>query len=347
MRVFLVLGFLILPSLVAHAQTAGIEISPAVVEDRASPGDTYNFTLRVTNNTGEAKSFYLDKKDIRGVDNRGVPIFAEEGERTGYELSSWVSLPQSSITLADGDSVTIPYTISVPGNATPGAHFGGIFVATEQPKLRETGAAVGAKIGSIISLRISGDIEEEARFREFVTDKMLYNEPVVDFEMTVENLGNVLLRPHGLVEVSDMFGKQVASLRVNETGASLFPKSDRLYVTTWEYDRFAFGRYQAVVSLVYGEDSRKTISSTTSFWVLPLKPILIALGSIFGFALLVYVWTRLYIRKQLRAMGVTSQKSATYYKKKYSRSTSRLMFITIGVFFFSVVFLFAIFLFFA
>lgn len=334
---------------VAHAQAPeGIEISPAVIEDRVNPGETYRFAIKVTNRSDIEKTFYLGAQDISGLDERGVPLFVEDGQPTEYELSSWVRLPQDSIVIGPGETKSVPYVINVPQSASPGAHFGGVFLDVRPPRLRTIGAGIGMRTGSLINLRISGDVQEDARVREFSTEKIIYSDANIDFNTNIENLGNVLLRPHGLIEISDMFGQQVGSIRVNETGAAIFPKSDRKYVTTWEYDKFAFGRYQALVSMVYGDDSRKTLSATTSFWILPMKPILIALSSLLAFVLLLYGWMRLYINRKLREMGVNPGKRAdTYYVKKYSRNASRLMMILIAIFIFSVLFLFALFLLFA
>jgi hypothetical protein len=145
-----------------------------------------------------------------------------------------------------------------------------------------------------------------------------------------------------------MFGKQIANVRVNESGGSVFPKSERMVETTWKYDEFAFGRYQAVLSLVYGIDERKTIYSTTSFWVLPLKPILTALGILFVLIIGLYVSVRMYIQKKLREMGGSSRRvDANFYAKKYQRSSSLLTMVVLAGFLVCVAFLFLLFLMFA
>ena len=83
----------------ASAQTTeGLQIKPAIFEEKATPGNSYNFELSVTNIGESQKTFYLSTQDIKGLDQGGRPIFAEPGEKTGYELSSWVSLPSVPIT---------------------------------------------------------------------------------------------------------------------------------------------------------------------------------------------------------------------------------------------------------
>ena len=260
-----------------------------------------------------------------------------------------MELPGASITLQAGQSTTVSVTAHVPNGAAPGAHFGAIFLSDKANKPGSNGSGVGFNVGSIISLTIAGDIHDEAKLREFSTGKVVYGVPVVDFNTKIENLGNVLSRPHGVIAITDMFGRNVANVEVNDSAAPIFPGSERVYATTWTSDSFAFGRYEAVGSFSYGEQEKKTISGSTSFWVLPLKPIGIFLGVIIGIVLALYVAVKLYIRRKLRDMGMTSasRTDMNFYARKYQRSGSRLIVITLAVFLVSVAFLAVIFFLFA
>ena len=331
------------------AQTSeGLQIKPAVIEDNVNPGDTYRFTLNVTNLAQTTRSFTLSSQDIEGLDQGGQPIFAENNQPTGYELSAWVTLPITTLTLAAGESKNIPFSIKVPSNATPGSHFGGVFLDTNVRKPDASGAAVGAKVGSIISLRIAGEANEQARLREFSTDKLVYNTIGVNFSTKFENQGNVLLRPHGIIEITNMFGKKVGSVIVNGTAAAVFPASYRTFGTGWSSDDFAFGRYQAIVSMVYGDTVNRTVSGTTSFWILPLKPIAITIGTILLIVILFYAFIRTYIRRKLRAMGVPDARAdASLYGKRYGASSSRLMVMVLAIALLCIVFLAILFLMFA
>ncbi|MFZ2555692.1 MAG: DUF916 domain-containing protein [Minisyncoccia bacterium] len=346
----LVLGlFIVTPVLglgTASAQTEGIQIRPAIIEDKVDPGQIYRFTIKVTNIADNERTFNLLARDITGLDDRGVPIFSEEGVATTYELSSWVKLPQDSILLKAGQSADIPFSILVPTDATPGAHFGGVFFEVRPDQLQTTGAAVGSRVGTIINLRIAGDVTEEMRLREFSTEEFIYDAPPVTFSARVDNLGNVLLRPHGLVEITDMFGKKVGNIEVNKSAAAVFPGGDREYKVVWEQDGLVFGRYQALLSFVYGEDGRKTIVRATSFWVLPLKPTLITLGLIFGLILALYLTVKLYINRKLRSMGV-SGKDTQLYAKRYHKPISRVTFVVLGLLIFVLILLALLFFMFA
>ncbi len=343
----LVLTFCSAFSVVFAQADEGVEIKPAVIEDRADPGETYNFSVRVTNISQSEKVFYLNAQDISGLTDAGLPIFSTETEITPYELSSWIELPDTQITLGPNETRSVPFVIRVPTDATPGAHFGGVFLDARPPKQRATGAAVGLKVGSIINLRISGDVNEDAQLREFSTGHIVYGSAAkIDFNTRIANLGNVLIRPHGLIEITDMRGSKVGVVKVNDIGSGVFPATDKTFTEPWEYDGVAFGRYQAVISLVYGEDGRKTISAATSFWVLPLKPILSILGSIFVILLVLYVIVRMYVARKIREMS-GGRGGGDLYARRNQSPVSKLLIIALALLFLAIAFLVLLFLMFA
>jgi hypothetical protein len=303
----LLVGFAYTSSPLLHAQSksvAGIGLKPAVIEDNAAPGEEQKHTVSVTNLSSATQTYYLSLRDIIGVEDGGVPIFADEGqEKTGYELVEWVSLSVNELTIAPGEEKTVDVTIKVPDNATPGSHFGGVFVSMTPPRLRETGAAVGYEVANIISLRVDGDVVVNAQIRAFSTSNFIHSTPKVEFNARVENKGTVLIKPFGPIEIRNMFGTKVASLTLNESKAGIFPLTERPFTVVWENESGGFGRYEAVVSMLYGEQDRQsTISSTTSFWILPLKIILPALGALAFILAVTYISIKLYIRRTMRAV---------------------------------------------
>ncbi|NBV76677.1 DUF916 domain-containing protein [bacterium] len=324
----------------------GLQMKPAIIEGKINPGDSATYSIKVTNLSSEERTLYLSPQNIEGVNEKGLPRFVQEGVPTGYELSSWVVISDDVVVLKPNKTKVISFEVRVPKDAAPGAHVGGIFLDARAPRLRTSGSGISVKVGTLISLRISGDIIEEARMREFSTEHTVYSSPKITFNSKVENLGNVLLRPQGLIEITDMFGKQVANIPVNDAGASVFPKTQKIYATEWNYQRFTFGRYQAVVSLVFGDEARKTISSTSSFWVLPAQPILIACGTLLGFLLLLYFFVRMYLRRKFREMEL-SGRSSEYHLRRSSQTASRLVGVALSVFFVCVLILVLLFLLFA
>jgi len=329
------------------AQGVSVKLQPAIIEERVDPGKILPETIRVTNPDPVPQTLYLFAQDIQGMNPDGQPVFLATGAESPYGLSSWLSLTASSLTLGPGETREVPFKINVPQSAAPGGHFGAIFVSAQSPKPQKTGSAVSYQVGTIISLRVSGEALEEARIREFRSDRSIYGSPNAKFTVRVENLGNVLVKPRGPLEITNMLGKKVATLRVNNDGAGIFPKSERQFEAAWENSGLSFGRYQAVVSLVYGDDVQKTISATVSFWVLPVVPIvsvLLGIAVLIGAVLLLMRW---YVRKKMRELGVlpgaapVGAEARTLPAEKLP--FSRLMFVTVALIALALVFLVAIF----
>jgi hypothetical protein len=301
-----------------------VKIEPAIIEERVDPGQVFRSSLRVTNDSPETRTYFLLTRDISDmVGNR--PVFAEPGEILETGVSAWVKLSAQSVTLKPGELKEVPFTVTVPKDAFPGSHLGGVFLSLQSNRPSETGAGIGYQIGSILIFRLSGNADEAARIREFKVDRNIYSRPEVNFSIKVENQGNVLVRPRGPIEIQNMFGKVVGKLTMNDEALSVFPGKDRGFSVTWNSDEFAFGRYQAVVSLVYGEDVRKTISSAVSFWVLPFDIIIpVVVGILIGF-LIVFVLLRWYVRRKVTQLQGGAVRRAP---SRSDLSFSRLLMLT-------------------
>lgn len=293
------------PQLAAAQNNTGIGIRPAIIEGPAEPGTTQTHEVTVTNLSSSQQVYYLFVRDIAGVTGAGAPLFADvNAEKSGFEMSEWVTLSSTEVDLAPGGESTFKADIAIPEDATPGSHFGAIFVSLDPPRMRELGAAVGYDVANIISLRVAGEVDERAAIRQFATDNYIYGNSIVDFQVRIENEGNVLIRPVGPLEIHNMFGRRVAMLTFNESKAGVFPGVSRDFEIVWEDEGPGFGRYEAVLSLVYGEQGRlATMSSSVSFWILPMNIIGPALGVLAFLLLVTFISVRLYVRSKLRAVG--------------------------------------------
>lgn len=313
---------LVVAPTVTFAQEAGVRISPAVIEETLNPGVTVEYTFAVENLTRAAQTFYIFSRNIAGVTDGGAPIFAATDlDVTGYELVDWLSIPVTEINLEEGGKQSIDFTLTIPEDAAPGSHFGGIFVSAEPPDLEESGAAVGYQVANIVSIRVSGEAIETASIRQFSTGKFLYGSQNIDFNVRIENNGNVLVRPSGPLEIRNSLGKKVGEVLFNENRSGVFPGKTREFDDVqWIGDSVGFGRYEAMLSPVYGDDgARKTMSSTVTFWVLPINiigPAALVLGVLL---LATIIAVKLYIKRMLAQM--TTGRRLVRRRKQNSSTT--------------------------
>lgn len=301
---FLSFVFLFVPFFTnAQPGSAGVGIEPAVIDppEQFKPGETRGFQTKIKNISGIDQVYFLSKRDIVGVREGGVPIFAEDGqEKTGYELSDWIVLPTTEIFVPAGSVVDFNFIMTIPENAVPGSHFGSVVVAVEPPDMEDNGASIGYEVANIISIRVEGEVTESARIRQFSTSQYIYGSTNVEFEAVIENEGNTLVKPIGPLEVKNMYGKKVANLTFNESQSAIFPRTTRNFKVNWTDQSPGFGRYEAMLSVVYGvEGSMKTLTSTVTFWILPMNIITPALIGLSVILILIYVVVKLYVRRSL------------------------------------------------
>jgi len=315
-------------SLVYAQGGAGVRISPALIEETVDPGVVKDYTFSIENLTNAEVTYYLFPLNISGVKDGGAPIFAKNNnEQTGYELADWIDLSITEVTLPGGGEISVPFTISLPDDATPGSHFGGVFVSVDPPEIEKSGAAVGYQVANIISLRVSGDVFEEAGIRQFSTGKFLYGSQNVDFKVRIENSGNVLVRPSGPLEVFNMLGNKVGTITFNEQKSAIFPFDTREFANIeWKGDSVGFGRYEAILSASYGDTgAKKTMSSTVTFWILPMSIIGPALGVLVFILLVTFIFVRLYIRRSLEHMN----HGRRLVRRKKRRGSSATLLVTV------------------
>ncbi|NTU98486.1 hypothetical protein HGA64_00550 [Candidatus Falkowbacteria bacterium] len=318
-----VMAFTLVASLFAGSAPAfaaeAITVSPARLDELVDPGNVIRQSIKVINRSDSAKTIHAYIRDFKSEGEEGKAQLIKPGTEQGSFLSSWISLDNESLEFAPNEEKQFNFTISVPQSAGPGGYYGALVFGTMAPDVTVNSAEKGAAIGisqqaaSLILLQISGDVNESANIREFVADKSVYLTPFeTKFLARVENLGNVHIKPRGTVEVVNMLNNPVASVKINDTGANILPKSTRKFENSWK-DGFGFGRYKATLALSYGTDpdkggqGKQTLSAITYFWIIPGKLVLVGGSIILVLAIIIYVMLRGYknraIKRAIKSMG--------------------------------------------
>lgn len=321
------------PAVLFAQNDAGIGLKPANIAENMDPGETRQFTVLVENVSGQDQNYYIFKRDISGVRDGGVPIFADSNLDTGgFALSDWIQLESDRLEVKAGEERPLSFVMTVPQNASPCDHFGGIFVSAEPPELESSGAAIGYQVANIVNIRVAGECIEKAQIRQFSTDNYLYGSSNVEFNLKFENSGNTLLRPTGPLTITNMFGKEVANLTFNEEQAGVFPGVTREFLFSWTSDQTGFGRYEAMVSPSYGEEGfKQTVFSTATFWILPMNIILPAAGVLAVLLLIAYIAIRVYVKRQLAYYGATSGTRKLVRRRTNNSSTPLLLILVVMV----------------
>jgi hypothetical protein len=300
------------PSSIAKNGQA-LEIAPPLLYLTVNPGQVVHTQILIRDIasgnlivTGQVNDFVADGED-------GAPkVLLNSNYNDPYSLKGWVT-PLPSLELIPEQIKTLPVTLNIPANASPGGHYGVIRFTATAPSLQGSGVSLSASLGALILLTVSGKITEHLSVQEFSVNHTgktgtFFESGPLNFVERLKNTGNVHVEPAGQVQISDMFGKNLATVNVNVPPGNILPSSTRKFSQSLDKtvigNKRLFGRYRANLKITYGT-SKKVLATSLVFWVIPVRLIAIIIALlIIGLFLLRYA-----IRRYNRYILDRAQKS--------------------------------------
>jgi hypothetical protein len=286
-----------------------LEIAPLILNLTANPGQKIKAQISIRNIsktnlivTGQVNDFIAAGED-------GTPkILTDEDASNPFSIKDWVgTLP--SLTMVPRQIKTLNVDIIVPSSASPGGHYGVIRFTGAPPELKGTGVSLSASVGTLVFLRVNGNVKENLAISEFSVNKdgkkgKLFESTPLNFVEKIKNAGNIHEQPAGQVTITDMFGKKVATVNVNLPPRNILPGSTRKFEQPLDNavigNKRLFGRYKASLKLTYGEN-KQTVMSSLTFWVIPYRLlaiiIVLLIGGFFGLRFLIRRYNRRIIAK--------------------------------------------------
>ena len=264
----------------------GVQISPAKVELNATRGKTYIINLKALNVTSSDLNYSTSIADFASANETGTPRIIDDGILPDTaSIKTWVSI-ESGFTLGSHKEKNVDVTVTIPNNAEAGGHYGVVRFSGSTPNVDNTGVGVTASAGTLLLIRVDGDITEKANLASFFTSNnngdqsSFFETSPINFAVRIQNVGNVHVKPTGNIEVKDIFGNVVSSVSVNDTipPSSVLPNSIRRFDVKLDKS-WMFGMYTADLAMGYGTTGQ-AITNTITFWVIPYKIILAALLAI-------------------------------------------------------------------
>lgn len=309
-----------------------LTVSPARLEINVDPGMNSQNEFTLINEQNEDQTFYTSVENFEAQGESGTPNFIPGKDG----LASWVQVAPS-VTIKKGEKIKVPFTISVPNDADAGGHFAAIFLSTIPPSTKAGEVAVGAKVGMLMLVRVSGDIKEDGGIRSFLLKNggHFATSLPIDFVYRFNNNGNDRAKPVGTIDIRNMIGIKTESLDANNREGNVLPNSIRRFEVRWgsedappasapffshvkyEMSNFALGLYFANLNLSFGLTSKT--SSSLYFVVFPwhlilvILVILLVVFLIMSFALKKY---NQFIIKQARLMNQEGNGESNHHKKK-------------------------------
>ncbi|PIY00129.1 hypothetical protein COZ22_00985 [bacterium (Candidatus Howlettbacteria) CG_4_10_14_3_um_filter_37_10] len=292
-----ILAFIVafVPSIINAADTpptGSVTVVPPRFELFGNPGeDVPTQALKVTNESSNESSFTVQMEDFKAVGEDGNVNLMEQNSDLTYSLAKWITASPSSFTLKPKETKIINYSISIPKNAEPGGRYASIIVNMGGQVKVEGGAVVAPRVVSLVLLRVSGNVKEEASVESFKASGYSEKAPI-KLDLRVKNSGRNHIKPKGSIIITNILGQKVDEIQVE--GENVLPGAIRKMTTEWKTNKFLAGRYTATLVATYGEKNDKPLSATVSFFVMT-KTTAYALG--IGIVVLALAFTK---RKSLR-----------------------------------------------
>ncbi|MBA3020136.1 DUF916 domain-containing protein [Propionicimonas sp.] len=213
----LAVGSVALTATTAQAEdTVGIAISPVDAKGKtdgrsrftyqADPGQKVTDHVRVSNAGTTPLKVTVLAADAFNEANGDFSLRDSATDKAG--AASWVSFngsPQLKINLKAGESRTVPFTVTIPKDATPGDHAAGVLAsATTEGQVR-----VERRIANRMYVRVSGDLQPILTISSFSGTYHSGFNPLdgsITVAATVTNSGNVALEGTNTISTSTWFG---------------------------------------------------------------------------------------------------------------------------------------------
>jgi hypothetical protein len=174
---------------------------------QAEPGQVIHDALMVSNHGDESIALRVYAADGFTTASGALDLLPF-GEKS-VDLGSWVVPDRDRVRLPPGKSVRIGFTMTVPEDATPGDHTGGIVTSLVVPG-QEDGITVDRRLGSRIHTRVLGGLTPALEVTGLTASYDGAANPAAAGTATVRfrvtNTGNVRASAEELVTVAGPFG---------------------------------------------------------------------------------------------------------------------------------------------
>ncbi|MFA7309013.1 MAG: LysM domain-containing protein [Patescibacteria group bacterium] len=176
----------------------------------ANPGDVIKEGVTVINNTNESKTLSVYGGDY--IPSSGGGFACRQFTEQQTEVGSWIELSKKEVTLEPKTNELIPFTISVPKNASVGENDGCILIEEKKMSAVDDGEKAGVSLrfrtGLRVVVTIPGDIVKKLDILNFNSTKK--GDKNILLSAQVKNSGNVSIDTDVKIVTRDMFNREIA-----------------------------------------------------------------------------------------------------------------------------------------
>ncbi|WP_306213785.1 WxL protein peptidoglycan domain-containing protein [Actinoplanes sp. RD1] len=164
---------------------------------KLDPGAKVTDHVAVTNHSDRPLTLGLYASDAFTTGGGGFDLLAGAARPT--DAGSWITLGRGTVELPKSSRVIVPFTVTVPGNATPGDHAAGVVASLAAAGTDAHGnqVTVDHRVGTRVHLRVTGPLQPALSITDVtISPRTSWNPfqlPEVTAAFTIRNTGNVRL----------------------------------------------------------------------------------------------------------------------------------------------------------
>lgn len=187
---------------------------------RAAAGERLTDYVGITNLTGRPLTFDVYGTDAYNTEDGSFALLPAAQKAT--DVGSWVQLGASRFTVEPNTRLDVPFSITVPANATPGDHAGGVVAAIAEEVVDDSGqkVLVDRRVAARVYLTVAGAVTPTLTIDTVRVEYAQAANPADGGEMTVRylvrNTGNRRLDGTGAVRVTGPLGWELARTETME-----------------------------------------------------------------------------------------------------------------------------------
>jgi len=278
-KIFVLIGlFFLLQGRAVQAEKISIAVDQTIFSFNANPDSTNEIKFKIKNLSSEMQNIAVVPEDFVAGDNNSILNTTEKNEQFG--MKDWISSPEKNYALEPKETREISLLISVPKNATVGAHYA---IANIQAIPQVDGqnfqnTIVGGQIGVYILLNVNGDVSGSGNLNQFKAPIIANKD--VSLKADFENTGNILYIPHGEIQIDNVLTHKKTTVEMEKH--FVFPGTKYSFESTWNAPS-VLGVYKAQANFIDADGNnhsqRRWIFGKLSFLV-PLL-LLAIINSIF------------------------------------------------------------------
>ena len=270
------------------------------------PGSHVDDALIVTNHDSEPLELSVYPADGFTTASGQLDLVTEN--TPSVAVGTWSTLTDDTLQIAPGASVEVPFTVTIPANATPGDYAGGILTALFRPG-QEEGITVDRRLGIRMHVRVLGDLAPGLAVEEL---SVAYAGTLNPFgtgdatvSYTVRNTGNTRLAagqavtltgPWGMLPVDAAGVDAVPELLPGETWAVAVTVDD-IRPTFWLTATSVVT--PTVPAMADSATEIEAVRSTAGTWAVPWSPLGLLVVVAGGIVIAVFVAKRQRMRRRL------------------------------------------------